>query len=562
MTAAGVVTCTSATNATGTVSYTLNTGSTTLSNCSLSGTKLTVPKDTAKGTYTISITAKSAATTNYKEASKTSTFTLSVLGDTAGDVVGTLTINDSSILSAGEDSRTITWGNIYSTWTHGGGKNYPSGNATLSITCSNSSYKTYVTLDKTSYANSSSTTTTTLTKETCGSTTFSSDVTFVISLKFGSTTIKEISIKGSKNVSTATVASIIAYGVPTMTLSNSITAGASNATVTCKASDLAAIVVEYTSGYNTAASGVVEGSASWAITSQSCVGNATRFSKSGDTLSHGTMSNNIGTDMVALRAANLGDTSKTYSSYIGVSNNRVHTITSISLTYTRASSAANSKNTPTVRYSTSYNYTSGASGSTTSGNTGNITGCTFSKTFTSSSYVAGASLNTSTGVVTWTTANATPSVRGLTVYCTGNVISGGKTTSLETSGNAIQDISTQLFVTVINGRKCPSDVTCEIQSTSGTVGVINSSSTVNGNNMYISSTSTAITFTITIRGNYGRYADVTYQNLSGTSGSPTSRRIYANSMISTGVYVGSGTISVSRSSTSTGAMANITINIS
>ena len=563
MTAAGVVTCTSATNATGTVSYTLNTGSTTLSNCSLSGTKLTVPKDTAKGTYTISITAKSAATTNYKEATKTSTFTLSVLGDTAGDIVGTLTINDSSTLSAGADSRTITWGNIYSTWTHGGGKNYPSGNATLSITCSNSSYKTYVTLDKTSYANSSSTTTTTLTKATCGSTTFSSDVTFVISLKFGSTTIKEISIKGSKNVSTITPLSVMYYGAPTLTfVSGTLTPGNSSVQVSCTANNLMAVRLDYTSGYYTNTSATVAASTSWALTGQSCVGNATRFSVSGNTLTHTTMGKTLGTDVAILQVKNLTNNSTTAVSKV-VTNSMAHTLTSMSMTYTVASYSSGSKNTPTVRYNTTYRYTSGAAGGSTTGNTGSITGATFTKTFKKNSGSTDGSLNTSTGVVTWNYANTTNMSKVMNITCTGQLVSQGTTTSGTAMANAYQAVSNLLIVTFVNKGQCPSTAQLQVNSTAGSVGTINSSTAIGGS-FYITSSSTSIVFTLVLSGvSSSTRAVIQYQNAKDTSSNISSTTMYASSYSggSTYPYTGTKTFTVQRPNTSNAGMCNINVTI-
>ena len=440
MTAVDVVTCTSATNATGTVSYTLNTGSTTLSNCSLSGTKLTVPTNTAVGDYTISITATSAATTNYKEASQTSTFTLSVLADTLeSGYSGTLSINSSADLSAGADTRTITWGAIYQTWTNGKGKYYPSNTAYLEISCNNSTAGGYMSINKSSYTNSSSTTTSTLTKTSFDIKELSAS-TLTITLKdYNSNIVETLTVGVSQNVKTLVSETILSYGTPSISIGSGITASSSSATVTCSVQDTVVYSYEYTSGKTSSNTGKT-GTASWKIYSQSCVGGTNRFSKpTSTTLSHMTMGISEGTDTVTLIAQNDNDTSKTKTVSTSANNYKRHQLTSLSLSYNEIR-YNELTNTPTVTYSTSYDYLSGATGGTTSNQTATQigTGTTLSKTFKVTSSNSSASLNTSSGVVTWTGNNTSSSARSCTIQCTGTLSSNGTTTQGTASASATQ----------------------------------------------------------------------------------------------------------------------------
>ena len=441
MTAADVVTCTSATGATGTVTYALNTANTTLSNCSLSGTKLTVPKDTAVGDYTISITATSAATTNYNSASKTSTFTLSVLADTLNDgYSATLSIDSSAALSAGADSRTITWGAVYQTWANGGGAYYPSGTLTLTQSCNDNASNGYVTITNTSYTNGSGTTESPLTKSSYSSYP-SPGATFTYTLKLGSTTIKTLTVNAEANTPTTTDTGITAYGTPTISIGSGMTAAGGSATVTCTVKNTMGTKTVFPSGFSGTGSKQVDGTATWSITSQSCVGGGTRFIKTANILVHTNMGTNEGVDIVSLKAVNSGDPSKTFTTGTGVTNYKVHTLTGVSLSYNNpASSSSGSTNTATVSYSTSYVYQSGSSGSTTSENTtSSLAGGTkFTKSFSIYTDNTAASLDTSTGLVTWDSANTSTYTRQIVVDCTGTLSSFGNTSSKTARSVAVQ----------------------------------------------------------------------------------------------------------------------------
>ena len=526
---------------------------------------LRLDASTPVGTYTVTMNASCDG--NHTADIVTKSYTVTVVADTASAWKGTLSLNNTSTLSAGADERTITWGNIYKTWTYGGGEHSRATTAYLSISCNNSTYGGYVTLEsgKTSYANSTSTMTTKLTKTTCGSTTFSSDVTFTIYLRADSsqTLVTSTTIKGSKNVSTITPLSVMYYGAPTLTfVSGTLTPGNSSVQVSCTANNLMAVRLDYTSGYYTNTSATVAASTSWALTGQSCVGNATRFSVSGNTLTHTTMGKTLGTDVAILQVKNLTNNSTTAVSKV-VTNSMAHTLTSMSMTYTVASYSSGSKNTPTVRYNTTYRYTSGAAGGSTTGNTGSITGATFTKTFKKNSGSTDGSLNTSTGVVTWNYANTTNMSKVMNITCTGQLVSQGTTTSGTAMANAYQAVSNLLIVTFVNKGQCPSTAQLQVNSTAGSVGTINSSTAIGGS-FYITSSSTSIVFTLVLSGvSSSTRAVIHYQNATGTSSNISSTTMYASSYSggSTYPYTGTKTFTVQRPNTSNAGMCNINVTI-
>ena len=131
--------------------------------------QLKVAIGTPVGDYSVNIKA-SQSNPNYTSTPVTRTYKISVLPDTLGDYTGTLSIsNPSTKLSAGDDTRTITWGAIHQVWKHGGNTVYMPSNANLTVSCNDSTAKKYVSINRNSYVNSSDTTTTTLTKTTYSS---------------------------------------------------------------------------------------------------------------------------------------------------------------------------------------------------------------------------------------------------------------------------------------------------------------------------------------------------------------------------------------------------------
>lgn len=116
-----------------------------------------------------------------------------------------------------------------------------------------------------------------------------------------------------------------------------------------------------------------------------------------------------------------------------------------------------------------------------------------------------------------------------------------------------------------NTNYVPSNITCEVTSTAGFVGVINSSTPVSGGTpaFGIQSEGTSIVFTITLTatGDSYRSAEVTFDNLIGMSASTSSLTIHANKTSTINTWTGQGAIAVSRSSTTVSAGGKITIKI-
>jgi len=111
----------------------------------------------------------------------------------------------------------------------------------------------------------------------------------------------------------------ITYGTPTVTIGNSpgLTCAGGSATVSCSVTNSSSWYQKWKSGCVKPHSGSPTGTATWSITTQTFTpsgGSAstiTRFSSSGNTLSHATMGTNVGTDYVKITAVNSGDSSKT-----------------------------------------------------------------------------------------------------------------------------------------------------------------------------------------------------------------------------------------------------------
>lgn len=178
--------------------------------------RLRVAIGTPVGDYSVDITA-SQSNPNYTSTPVTRTYKISVLPDTLGDYTGTLSIsNPSTKLSAGDDTRTITWGAIHQVWKHGGNKVYMPYTANLTVSCNDSTAKKYVSINKKSYENSSDTTTTTLTKTTYSSVyEHGTGAIFTLELrKYDGTIIKTLDIAANPNNKIHTLTAVnLSYSV-------------------------------------------------------------------------------------------------------------------------------------------------------------------------------------------------------------------------------------------------------------------------------------------------------------------------------------------------------------
>jgi hypothetical protein len=123
----------------------------------------------------------------------------------------------------------------------------------------------------------------------------------------------------------------------------------------------------------------------------------------------------------------------------------------------------------------------------------------------------------------------------------------------------------KMGITFYNSNYVPSNVQCEVTSTAGFVGVINSSTPVSeGTSAFgIQSETNSIIFTITltVTGDANKSAEITFKNLNGMSADTSSLTIHADSTSTNNTWIGVGKITVSRSSTSVSAGGRITIKI-
>ena len=153
---------------------------------------------------------------------------------TYGSYTGTLSLNSSSAMSAGADSRTVTFGYIRRSKTpvydsgSSGTATTETWSGTAYLTIAVNSGSSYCTLSKSNYTNSSSTTTSTLTKSTYGTTVISAQ-TYTISLRQSSasgTVIASVTINTTANAKTT-----ITYGMPAITKTTPVSIAAAGSTV-------------------------------------------------------------------------------------------------------------------------------------------------------------------------------------------------------------------------------------------------------------------------------------------------------------------------------------------
>lgn len=416
---------------------------------------ISIPEGLSVGDYNIAITVKQADS-NYEYDELTRIFVLSVLPDEhTGVYDGTLSINTTPLI-AGDDSRVITWGAVYTNWKYGGDKVYYPYPSNLSIECNVSAASEFVSIDKISYSNSEQVTTSVLTKQSFRDTRLDYTITYKISLlTYNGSLVKSINVNASSNTSTLK-STRIEYGTPTILVADTLTPGASRATVTCEVWNKDINTYTWTSGYESESEGApTAGGATWTINSQTFTskGGSTsgstviyRFSQNNNTLSHSSMGTNVGTDKVTLTAVNAdaflaGVTTTGVNKTISVYNDKQHTITSLTVSYV-AINAGNTTSTPTVRYNTSYKYLSGSAGGTTTGNTWTYSSLpllnaekTLTPTFSFSGSTTYATIDRKSGVVTWKTVNGSTSVRTCYVNCSASLTSQGLTTTASTASS-------------------------------------------------------------------------------------------------------------------------------
>ena len=554
---------TKATTTGGSVIYTTDTD-----RFQISGEYIVVPIDTPAGTYNVSITA-SQGDSNFTSNTVKRSFSISVLEDVLGDLTGTLSF-DNSTLSAGADTRVITFGAVHQQWVYGGAKVYPSGSSM--VTFDSGIYDTagsYISLENVINNNNSSTVTTTLSKETYG-VTLQTPVEFSISLMFNNSILITKNISAQANSSSLTKVDA-EFGKPSISIGDTLTAANSDATVSCSVINNVRKTYTWTSGSTSYITEDQPGNVGWSIYNQSCAGGSSRFAVAGNKIVHSSMGTNEGTDTVVIIAGNADDTTKTSTLAKTILNYKVHTLTGVNLLYVNpASSAAGSSNEANVTYSTSYIWPSGAAGSTTADNTteklNSVT--TFTKNFAIVTNNTNATLDTSTGLVTWNSVN-TGSNRSIAIQCTGTLTSFGNTTSKTSQTNgAVQSggasATTSTFaINYMNGG-IASGVSCVIQPLGVTQYnvTISSATGLIGSVRYDTYTSVPVTIRVSNTSGSGKTLTVSYTNGTSTTAtiSPTSGSLYVpNGGSITSYYV---TVTVNRASVSTYGVAVIRVQVS
>ena len=203
---------------------------------------------------------------------------------------------------------------------------------------------------------------------------------------------------------------ITAYGTPSVSIGSGLTAAGGSATVSHSVSNTMGQKRTYTSGSYDTQSVSRAGTTTIAITTN---GNS-RFSLSGNTLSHSNMTSNVTTDTVVITAKNSGDTSKTKTATQSISNavTGYNVPTIGAFTYPAGSiSYSGGSQSPSYSIYQNLTYTSGTS-ALTRVNDNWYGGNNYSKGFSITG--TGFSINYSTGVVT-AASNSSTSTRSATV---------------------------------------------------------------------------------------------------------------------------------------------------
>ena len=273
------------------------------------------------------------------------------------------------------------------------------------------------------------------------SATITRTATFTASLKEGYVTASATSssinctvkVTQEANVENASSA-ITVYGTPSISIGSGITAAGGSATVTHSVNNTKQWYYTSKSEGKTES---VTGTSTIAITSN---GNS-RFSLSGNKLSHSSMGKNVVTDTCVVTATNANDSSKTKTASVSASN------TKSSITYGTPSINSFSYSTKTAAQGTvspSYSYSQSRVQNYDSGSTEDLSALTSgaSLSFSETTAHANASVNSSTGVVTWD-ANQTTSARsvGITMTVTMNGKSASKATTSTQSADSVSSTS-------------------------------------------------------------------------------------------------------------------------
>lgn len=209
---------------------------------------------------------------------------------------------------------------------------------------------------------------------------------------------------------------ITAYGTPTISIGSGLTAAGGSATVSASVTNTEIYNALYSSGAtgpNQTRS--VGGSLSISMT----VNGNSRFSLSGNTITHSSMGTNITTDTITIKAVNDGDSSKSAAASKSITNSKTVKSTSGGV-YTYGNITAGTITNATIP----------ASGGSATAKAGNGTqSWNKSATITTYEYTSGATKDVTTEAASSGTANVVPNVASITATAS----SKGTTVSAQTT---------------------------------------------------------------------------------------------------------------------------------
>lgn len=209
---------------------------------------------------------------------------------------------------------------------------------------------------------------------------------------------------------------ITAYGIPTVSIGSGLTAAGGSATVSASVTN----TETYNALYSSGATGPnqtrsVGGSLSISMTANG----HSRFSLSGNTITHSSMGTNIDTDTVTIKAVNNGDSSKSSTASKSITNSKIVKSTSGGI-YTYGDVIAGTVTNGIIP-------ASGGSATATAGN--GTQSWNKSATITTYEYTSGATKDVTTEAASSGTANVVPNVASITATAS----SKGTTVSAQTT---------------------------------------------------------------------------------------------------------------------------------
>lgn len=243
-------------------------------------------------------------------------------------------------------------------------------------------------------------------------------VTVIYTGEGGATANKTVDIYQAENKVTNSNYNprITAYGTPTISIGSGLTAAGGSATVSASVTN----TETYNALYSSGAIGPNQTRSVGGSLSISMIANGnSRFSLSGNTITHSSMGTNETTDTITIKAVNDGDSSKSATASKSITNSKIVKSTSGGI-YTYGNIVAGTISNKTIP-------ASGGSATATAGN-GSQT-WNKSATITTYEYTSGATKDVTTEAASSGTANVVPNVSSITATAS----SKGTTVSAQTT---------------------------------------------------------------------------------------------------------------------------------